>query len=53
MRKWLARFTAQDWCEFGGTASVSVGCFLIAPAVGFIVLGICLLFFGIALSRAE
>lgn len=36
--------------EFFGVVSVSVGAFLIAPAVGFIVLGILLLLFSLAIS---
>lgn len=36
--------------EFAGVLSVSVGCFLIAPAVGFIVSGILLLLFSLAIS---
>lgn len=36
--------------EIAGVVCVSVGAFLIAPAVGFIVLGILLLLFSLAIS---
>jgi preprotein translocase subunit Sss1 len=49
--EWLKRVKARDWCEFGGVGAVVVGGFLIVPAVGFIVLGISLLLFSVAMTR--
>lgn len=49
--EWLKRVKARDWCELGGVGSLVVGGFLIVPAMGFIVLGISLLLFSVAITR--
>lgn len=49
--KWFRGLSNRDLCEIGGVGAVVVGGFLIVPAVGFIVLGISLLLFSVAMTR--
>lgn len=38
--------------QVAGLAAVAVGCFLIAPSVGFIAVGLSILALGVAIERA-
>lgn len=47
----MRRIPVTDWLEFAGLGSISLGCFLVAPALGFIVAGFCLVVLGVATGR--
>ena len=47
----MKKIKVNDVCEVAGAVAVAVGCFVASVALGFIVSGICLLFFGVALGR--
>ncbi len=47
----MRKVSLTDACEGAGLLSITVGCFLIAPAVGFIVAGFSLVVWGVATGR--
>lgn len=53
MKNLITRFNGADLLQISGACSISGGCFLIAPAVGFITSGFFLLLFGVAVQRND
>ena len=49
----MSRVNWATVCEVAGLGSVVIGCFLLAPFVGFIAAGVSLLIFGVALGRGR
>lgn len=53
MKRLIQMFNVADVLQIGGASAIGVGCFLIAPALGFIVSGFFMLLFGIALGARK
>ncbi len=47
----MRKIPVTDALEVAGLLSITIGCFLVAPAVGFIVAGISLVVWGVATGR--
>ena len=53
MFKIFRLLNGADWFQIIGALFICFGCFLFTPTVGFIITGIFLLLFGIALGRGR
>lgn len=51
MFKFFRLFSVADLFQIGGALIVSIGCFILSVALGFIIAGIFLLLFGIAVAE--